>query len=319
MSIINTNINALTGLSNLRKTNLSIRNSLEKLSSGYAINKASDDPSGLAISVGMQAQTRGMDVAIQNAQDTINMIQTADGALHETSEILQRMRDIAVRGANQAASSTWDQQKLYAEYQSLAVELVRKSDAVTFNTKNLLNNSDFFDEGVGDPITMQVTQIGADDAMSFRVNINIESIALFQSPMGAGTMDMNAFVNTFGNEYVAQDPVGMYFDLTLLAPGTPPPDVADGFRNLIDFTQGMIDETARIRANLGVKQRRLDHIVNDLTVQNINISASRSKIMDANMAVEISGFTKSQILQQSGTAILAQANAQPQSVLQLLQ
>ncbi len=313
MSIINTNINALTGLSNLRKTNLGIKNSLEKLSSGYRINKAADDPSGLAISLGMKGQVGGMDMAIQNAEDGINMIQTADGALEESRQIAQRMRDIAVRGANQSTLSTSDQQKLYEEFMSLAAELVRKNDAVTFNTKNILNNPEF---DPNDPTftTAPVLQVGADNGGEFRMGVTIRSLTYFSGSFNAGTLTMDSFVTIVGTDYTPNDGAGLAFPLL-----NPPPDISSGFQGLIDFTDELISEVGRIRAELGVRQRRLVNIINDLTVQDINISASKSRILDANMSTEITEFTKLQILQQSGTAILAQANAQPQSVLQLLQ
>ncbi len=317
MAIINTNINALTGLSNLRKTNLGIQNSLEKLSSGYRINKAADDPSGLAISVGMKAQIRGLDMAIQNAEDNINLIQTADGALEESKQIMLRMRDIAVRGANQAQLNTFDQRKLYREFISLGAEMVRKGDAVTFNGKNLLNNLNF------DPDALfgtrgQVAQIGADNAAASLVNVEIPSLTFYMADFNGNPLALNSFANTL-TDYSPQDGAGMLFESPPLPANQAPPDITDGFQGLIDWSNEIIDRIGQIRSSLGVRQKRLVNIVNDLTVQKINISASRSRITDANMAMEITDFTKKQILQQSGTAILAQANAQPQSVLQLLQ
>jgi len=279
MSIINTNIQSQIGLNNLRVTNKGITESLERLSSGYKINKAADDPSGLAIATGQTMQVRGIRMAVQNAEDTINLIQTADGALKETDEILQRMRELSVRAANEAVLTTSDRTKLNNEFQSLMSELNRKANAVTFNTKKILNGATTLATGAK-------AQIGANNAAEYQLTISIKD-----------TRPAN-----IGGNITAQV-------LTTAAKA----------QSAITKVSGAITSVAAIRANLGVLQRRLNHIVNDLTAEDINISAARSRIQDTDFAAQISTFTKLQILQQSGTAILAQANAQPQSVLQLLQ
>lgn len=279
MSIINTNVQSMIGLNNLRVTNLGLTESLERLSSGYRINKAADDPSGLAIATGQTQQIRGIRMAVQNAEDTINLIQTADGALKETDEILQRMRELAVRSANEAVLTTSDRTKLNQEFNALMSELQRKANAVTFNTKKILNGATTLKTGAA-------AQIGPNNAAEYRLTISIKD-----------TRPAN-----LNGDISAQK-------ITTLATA----------QTAITKISGAITSVAAIRANLGVLQRRLRHVVNDLTAEDINISASRSRIQDTDFAAQISTFTKLQILQQSGTAILAQANAQPQSVLQLLQ
>ncbi len=274
MSVVNTNISGLIGLNNLRLTNLGLQTSLERLSSGLRINHASDDPSGLAIAKGMEAQIGGIRTAVQNAEDGINLIRTADGSLSETQDILLRMRDLSVRAANEATLTSADLTRLDNEFQSLVAELDRKADAVTFNTKNLFN---------GDFAGGQVLQIGPDNAATYQLTVTIQSLS---SAAGLGLGD----------------------DLTTLA----------NAQAAITAVQSALDIVSDIRANLGIQERRLGHIIDDLKAADINISAAKSRIYDADMAVEISEFTRLQILQQSGTAILAQANAQPQSVLQLL-
>jgi len=274
MSVVNTNISGLIGLNNLRLTNLGLQTSLERLSSGLRINHASDDPSGLAIAKGMEAQIGGIRTAVQNAEDGINLIRTADGSLSETQDILLRMRDLSVRAANEATLTSADLTRLDNEFQSLVAELDRKADAVTFNTKNLFN---------GDFAAGQVLQIGPDNAVTYQLTVTIQSLS---SAAGLGLGD----------------------DLTSLA----------NAQAAITAVQSALDIVSDIRANLGIQERRLGHIIDDLKAADINISAAKSRIYDADMAVEISEFTRLQILQQSGTAILAQANAQPQSVLQLL-
>lgn len=339
MSVINTNINALTGLSNLRKTNLGIKNSLEKLSSGYRINKAADDPSGLAIVQGMEGQLGGLRMAVQNSEDTINLIQTADGALIETGEVLQRMRDLAVRAANQATLNGQDRLKLQQEFVSLRDELNRKSAAITFNTKKLFVRDGVagsfklmeLDKYIGSTFvafSTQVAQVGPDNGTQYRLNVQINS--LDTSGLGLGTagtattavsegftlanyVALKASISAGYIRLVGGDNTGAAGHSAAISTGV------GNAQRAISAVDAAINSVARLRSTLGVQQRRLVHIVNDLTAQDINISASKSRILDANMATEITNFTKLQILQQSGTAILAQANAQPQSVLQLLQ
>jgi flagellin len=284
MSVINTNINTQVGLNNLRVTNLQISGALEKLSSGFRINKAADDPSGLAIATGMTAQIRGIRVAIGNAEDNINLIQTADGALKETDAILQRMRDLAVRASNEAPLTSADRTKLNNEFVTMRAELDRKAAAVTFNTKAIMNGS-----VTNLAVAGLKAQIGPDNGAVYRMSVIIPSTQAAALGATAGALT-----------------------------GTNLTSVTTAQKS-INIVNSAIEEIAATRSALGVLQRRLGHVINDLTAQDINISAARSRIQDTDFATEISNFTKLQILQQSGTAILAQANAQPQSVLQLLQ
>ncbi len=285
MTVINTNISGLIGLNNLRTTNLGLQTSLERLSSGLKINKAADDPSGLAIAKGMEAQIGGIRVATQNAEDGINLIHTADGTLSETQDILLRMRDLAVRAANEATLTTQDMTRLDDEFNSLRAELTRKANAVTFNTKTLFDGS-----YSGGAANGQVLQVGPDNGVNYRLTINITSMTAFGLGLSAA-----AAANVNGLQTATSAQVS------------------------ISAVQAALDTVSDERAKLGIQERRLQHIIDDLAAEDINISAAKSRIYDADMAAEISEFTRLQILQQSGTAILAQANAQPQSVLQLLQ
>jgi len=271
MSVINTNVSALTGLNNLRITNVGLRTSLERLSSGLKINHAADDPSGLAIAEGMNAQIHGTRVAMQNGEDAINLIHTADGALAETHDILIRMRDLAVRASNEAPLTTDDRTRLNDELTELKEELVRKANALTFNRQHLFSGG----------MSGQMIQIGPDNKNSNRLTIVVPQMNALAA---AATVDTPANAN-----------------------------------NAISIVQAAIDTVSDVRASLGVQERRIRHVIDDLSIADINTSAAKSRIMDADMAAEITEFTRLQILQQSGTAILAQANAQPQSVLQLLQ
>ncbi len=277
MTVVNTNISALVGLNNLRLTNLGLSTSLQRLSSGLKINSAKDDPSGLAIAKGMEAQIGGIETAIQNAEDGINLIETADGALSETQDILLRMRDLAVRAANEATLTSDDLARLDSEYQSLHSEITRKSNAVTFNTKVLFDGT----------FSTRALQIGPDNGTNFRLTTYIKSMA-------AGSIGLSgAAVCSL--------------------------QVAASAQAAIDLVNSALNQVSDVRASLGIQERRLEYIINDLSAEDINISSAKSRIMDADMASEISEFTRLQILQQTGTAILAQANAQPQTVLQLLE
>jgi len=280
--IINTNVSALIGLNNLRKTDNGLRIELERLSSGLRINKAADDPSGLAIATGMNAQIRGIQVATQNAEDTKNLIHTADGALEETTNILLRMRDLAVRSANEATLTSADMVRLNSEFRKLVDEIDRKSKAVTFNNKRLFSGYSF-----------QMAQIGPGQNSFFRItiairNLNAKSI-VFSTAAGNYTSVYNASISRASVARVA-----------------------------LSRVQLAINVIGNVRARLGIQERRLDHIIDDLAAMQINISAAKSRIMDAEMGAEIAEFTRLQIIQQSGTAVLAQANMSPAGILQLL-
>ncbi|MFA6450582.1 MAG: flagellin [bacterium] len=277
MTVINTNISGLIGLNNLRLTNLGLKTSLERLSSGLRINKGADDPSGLAIAKGMEAQIGGIRTAVQNAEDGINLIHTADGTLGETQDILFRMRDLAVRAANEATLTSADRTRLNNEFQSLKSEITRKSSAVTFNTKVLFDGT----------FSTRALQIGPDNGLNFRLTTYIKSMA-------AASIGLSAA----GNEASVSQ--------------------TSAAQKAITLVNSAINQVSDVRSSLGIQERRLNFIISDLKAEDINISAAKSRIYDADMAVEISEFTRLQILQQTGTAILAQANAQPQSVLQLL-
>jgi flagellin len=313
MGVINTNIASMIGLNNLRTTNLGLQTSLERLSSGLRINKGADDPSGLAISKGMEAQLGGIRTAVQNAEDGKSLIHTADGALAETQNILFRMRDLSVRAANVATLTTTDILKLNSEVQSLKQELARKSQAVTFNTKVLFSGG--FSSG-------QMIQIGPDNGAVFRMTMTIQAMTLTglnlagSTVLGSNIWGLGGIDGSAGSLIISNGLNGAMSGLGMSALDTP--RALTMAQIAIDFIQSAINMVSTARANLGIQERRIDHIVNDLKAEDINISAAKSRIYDADMANEISEFTRLQILQQSGTAILAQANAQPQSVLQLL-
>ena len=273
MSVVNTNIASLNSWRNLQASQNSMNSSLEKLSSGKKINRAADDASGLAISEKMTSQINGLDQATQNAQNGISLIQTAEGALNETTAILQRLRTLAISSRNDTNTDN-DRGQTQKEVDALLDEVDRIATTTQFNTKNLLNGSA--------SATHLVFQIGANTAQVLSVGIN---------KMQASALGVS--------------------DITL-ATGTG----ASAAVSLLDIA---ISKVSSQRASLGAIQNRLTHTVNNLEVASENLSAARSNLQDTDMAKEMANYSKQQVLIQSGTAMLAQANQSSQSVLKLLQ
>ncbi|MGO4923797.1 flagellin N-terminal helical domain-containing protein [Ligilactobacillus ruminis] len=275
---INTNVAAMNTYSRLTAANTAKSNSLAKLSSGLRINKAGDDAAGLAISEKMKSQIGGLTQAKRNAQDGISLVQTAEGALNETHSILERMRNLAVQGANDTLTSS-DRSSINKELTALHKELTRIADTTEFNTKNLLGKVDngfTFQIGANENQTLTVT-IGAMDGTTLLGSTD----ATFQISSGATNVRM-----------------------------------AGGMISKIDKA---IETVSSQRADLGAVQNRLEHTINNLTATNENLSDANSRIRDVDMAEEMMTFTKSNILSQAATSMLAQANAMPNSVLSLLQ
>ncbi|MGE5544094.1 MAG: flagellin [Bacillota bacterium] len=266
---INNNIEAINAHRNLQSTSTGLAKAMERLSSGMRVNRAADDAAGLAISEKLRSQIGGLNQAIKNAQNGISLIQTAEGALNETTSILQRMRDLAVQAAD-GVYSTDDRAALHKEFQALVQEVDRIAKDTKFNdTELLLNNANL------------TLQIGANANQVIAVNVTAAD---------AGALSINTLaIDTQGGATAA-----------LAAIDTALTTVSD------------------IRAGFGATQNRLEHTINNLSVAAENLAASESRIRDADMALEMVNFTKLQILQQSGTAMLAQANTAPQAVLSLL-
>ena len=275
---INTNIAAMNTYSRLTAANTAKTNSLAKLSSGSRINKAGDDAAGLAISEKMKSQIGGLTQAKRNAQDGISLVQTAEGALNESHSILERMRDLAVQGANDTLTST-DRGSINKELTALHQELTRIAKTTEFNTKNLLNTD-------GNAFTFQ---IGANEQQTLTVTIGkMDGTTLL------GSTDTTFQINSVATN-VRMD---------------------NGMISKIDKAIATVSDQ---RAALGAVQNRLEHTINNLTATNENLSDANSRIRDVDMAEEMMTFTKSNILSQAATSMLAQANAMPNSVLNLLQ
>jgi flagellin len=268
---INQNIAAQNSYRNLSVTDGQMSKSLEKLSSGFRINRAADDAAGLSISEGLRSQVGGLKVAVRNSQDGVNVVQTADGALNETTAILQRMRDLAVQSASDGSQNSASQGAADAEYQELAAEIDDIAGKTTFNGKKLLDGN----------YTAQSFQVGANSGETLSVSIG----------------DMSAATITGG--------VG---DLT---------SATNASTALTNIDKAIASVSAE-RSKLGATQNRFEHKINNLNVTIENLSASESAIRDTDMAQEMTKFTRSQILSQAGTSMLAQANQSQQSVLKLL-
>lgn len=291
---INTNVAAMNTHSRLNSANNSKAGSLEKLSSGLRINKAGDDAAGLAISEKMKNQISGMSQASRNAQDGISLIQTAEGALSETHSMLNRMRDLTVQAANDTNTNE-DRSSIQKEINSLTEEIERVATNTDFNTKNLLKAAD------GETEKSFTFQIGANAGQSIDVKIKDMSV---EGLFAGASVDAETSEVTNGVKVA-------------LAEGDPEDTKLD-FGAELEKIDGAITKVSDQRAGLGAVQNRLNHTVSNLNTTKENLSEANSRIVDVDMAEEMMSFTKSNILSQAATSMLAQANQQPQAVLQLL-
>ena len=277
---INNNVAAFNAYRNLSVTQNSVSSSLEKLSSGLRINKAADDAAGLAISEGLRSQVGGLKVAVRNAQDGISVVQTAEGGLNEATSILQRMRDLSVQAANDSNSEE-ARDAITTEVTQLTSELSRMASSTNFNGTNLLDGS---------------AGAASDGKLSFQV--------------GAGSVA--------AADAIEVDLAGANLNQVVTDLGTLDFTDATTSRAAIASIDTQITAVSSSRADLGAIQNRFERTINNLNVSVENLTASESRIRDTDMASEMVSFTKSQILSQAGTAMLAQANQMGQGVLSLL-
>ena len=270
---INNNIAAFNSYRNLSVTDGQMSKSLEKLSSGFRINRAADDAAGLAISEGLRSQVGGLKQAVRNAQDGVSVVQTAEGALTEVHSILQRVRDLSVQAANEGANSTTSLGAIQSEINALGTALSDIATRTNFNGTKLLDGT----------VTSLTFHVGANSTDTTTVSLA---------------------------------------DIATIAGNIQGIDVSGGAgagAAAITTVDSQIDTVSTARAGLGASQNSLEHTINNLNVAVENLSASESRIRDTDMAQEMVSFTRSQILSQAGTAMLAQANQAPQSVMKLLQ
>ena len=311
---INQNIMAMNSYRNLSLTQSTLGKSLEKLSSGFRINRAADDSSGLAISEGLRSQVRGNKQAVKNAQDGISVVQTAEGALNEVHDMLQRMRELAVKGANDTND---EKARAYVEQEmgQLKMELVRVAASTNFDGRKLLWN--------GDKIDKDAVVSGAAD---FAIPEGKDQKAWWGKTAGKlafqvganGTAQIDDISVQLEDMYtVTMEKLNTAYSVTGKAADAKLKDHA-AFQAELEKIDQTIHNVSKLRADFGSIQNRFEHTINNLNVAVENLSASEARIRDTDMAEEMMAFTRSQILQQAGTSMLAQANQVPQTVLSLL-
>jgi flagellin len=278
--IINHNLSAQFADRSLGVTQTNITKDLEKLSSGLRVNRAGDDASGLAVSEKLRSQVRGLNRASANALDGISLIQTAEGYLQETQDIVQRLRELAVQSSNGIYLQE-DREQIQVEVSQLVDEINRIASHAQFNNKNLINGN-FALEGGSEALYFH---IGANMDQREQVFINdMSATALFADTQGAVSLSD-----------------------------------ADSANSSIGSIDNALKLISKQRADLGGFQNRLEHAIRGIDIGAENLQAAESRIRDTNMAAQMVSFTKNQILSQAGTAMLAQANQRTSSVLSLIQ
>ena len=284
--IINHNMSSMYANRTLGVSNSQLAGNIEKLSSGQRINKAGDDASGLAVSEKMRSQIRGLNQAERNIQNGVSFIQTTEGYLSETTDILQRVRELAVQSANGIYTDE-DRMQIQVEVSQLVAEVDRIASQAQFNGMNMLTGRFAKPTGENTVTASMWLHIGAN--MDQRTQVFI------------GTMTSTSLgLKELGSETI----------MSLAAP--------DDANRAIGTLDEALKRLNKQRADLGAYQNRLEHTVNGINIGAENLQAAESRIRDTDMAAQMVEFTKNQVLTQSGTAMLAQANAQSQNVLSLL-
>jgi flagellin len=371
---VNTNVAAMNAYRNLSVTDGQMNKSLEKLSSGFRINRAADDAAGLAISEGLRSQIGGLKVAVRNTQDGVSVVQTAEGALTETHSILQRMRDLAVQSANDT-NDTASRNAINAEASALESELTRIADKTTFNNVKLLDGQytgKAFQVGyaAGDTIGVDIVSTGAAGVKATYANgaastaASTATLEVGGVSITTGTLSVSTNANDIADALNGDDAFSAVFTAAVTSTGgleirANDADLADtaitvtgtglagtktdtanatgsggfsaadlgadvnlstkaGATAAITALDTAIKAVSTSRANLGALQNRFEHTINNLNVTAENLTASESRIRDTDMAKEMTNFSRTQILSQAGTSMLAQANQASQSILKLL-
>jgi flagellin len=273
MSVINTNVKSIMAQNALTVNNRSLGKAMEQLSTGKRINGAADDAAGLAISSRMQAQIRGLNQGVRNANDAISMIQTAEGSTKEITNMLERMRELAVQAANDTYG-TEDRSAIQLEVDQLEAEIDRIATNTEWNGKKIL----------GDAATTYSYQVGSGSTTSSSVDVSFTAMAA--ASLGVDALSLDSFANA---------------------------------QSAISSLDAAIQQVDSFRANLGSKINRMTSAADNLANISMNTAASRSRIEDADYAQATTELARTQIIQQAATAMLAQANQQPQAVLSLLQ
>lgn len=290
MAVVNTNIGASVAQQALVRNERAMGAAMEQLSTGKKINSAADDSAGLAISSRMTAQIRGLDQAVRNANDGISMVNTAEGAMVEVTAMLQRMREITVQSANGTTAAD-DRTFLNKEYQALATEIERVAQNTQWNGRDILTGA-----AASTSSSAVSFQVGANGAQTISVTIG----------------DISSTGNSTFAALQSSGASGSIATTTAASAQT----VATSTLTALDAA---IKDISTKRADLGAVSNQLTHAVDNLTNIKINAEESRSRILDTDYAQATSELARTQIIQQAGTAMLAQANQLPQTVLALLQ
>ena len=281
MTTINSNLSSVNAQNNLSKSQASLSTSMQRLSSGLRVNSSKDDAAGLSIATKMDAQIRGMSQAVRNANDGISLAQTKDGALSTATDIMQRMRELAVQGAN-GTNTTGDSDSLQKEFAALGTEVARIATDTRFNGNAVLDIP-----ATSPAVTIQV---GANNGAGQRIDIPATNLTAVANTLTASisiTGTTTALAQTASNDALTK------LDTALTNVNT-------------------------MRADLGAVENRLGYAVSNLQNSGENQSAAKSRIMDTDFAAETANLSRAQVLQQAGTAMVAQANQLPQGVMALL-
>ncbi|MBF0432931.1 MAG: flagellin [Fibrobacteria bacterium] len=291
---INHNIAAMITHNSGRQQHISLSKSLEKLSTGLRINRASDDAAGLSVSEQLRTQIRGLKMAQRNAGDGIGLLQIAEGAANEISALLQRMRELAIQGSNDTFTSV---ERAYnnTEFQALMTEISRITQATQYNGMTLLDGG----------------------ANSFGVSGGAASVLHIGANNNHGVVGGTIDTLSINLDSLTLGALGITLQATGNAATTNITNQANSF-NAITQIDTAIQSINNMRADMGAYVNRIEHAINNIANQHFNTQDAEARIRDVDFATETTSFTRSQILSQSATAMLAQANAVPQSVLQLL-
>ena len=295
MLSLHTNAAALTSQNAVGSTQKSLSSSMSKLGTGYRINSAMDDAAGLQIATRLQSQTRGMAVAMRNTQNGISMMQTAEGAFTEVTDMLQRMKDLATEAASDS-NSVDDKTAMQAEYDALGQELNNIMRNTNFGGAKLFSDGTTTNGSAGKLSAAMVFQIGSDAAETMSVDVSTTLTAL-ATAVAAASAQYGTPSTTAGAEVA-----------TTAAANTS-----------ITTLNTALDAVGTLRASLGANSNRLDHVYNNLTSMSTNTTQARSRIMDVDYASETANMTSQQLLLQAGTAMLKQASSTSQLVLSLMQ
>jgi len=343
---INNNVMAINSHRQYSINTGNIGRNVERLSSGFRINRAADDAAGLAISEKMRTQIRGLNQASRNTQDGISLIQVTEGALGEVSSMMQRMRELAVQGAN-GTNDQMDRNAIALEVFQIADEIRQTGDTTQFNGINVLQTGNIDNRGVnisaedlernGRGILGMIFQVGANAGDILEVNFDVNELTAHNNPyfeMGTGedgevgqlhfltalSYNLNHIGLALQGSHGHHPFLGVAHNYSGVERDGIPSEMSQAawISRMISQADYTINAVSMFRANLGAIQNRLEHKMANLNITAENLSASESRIRDADMAQKMTSFTRDNILMQSSTAMLAQANALPQSVLQLI-